>query len=70
VWYHKGVGATGNGHFLTCDKDNRTDWSSGRLSFFIVNIHYQTDHSQKKRAKQEEFFPRHEHVYHLPLCDV
>ena len=50
---------------------NRFSGRIRRLSFFvIVNIHNKTNDRDNQRTKQEENFPRHDHVYHLPLCDV
>lgn len=46
-------------------EDNRTDWSSGRLSFFN-NINDKSNDCNNKCAKKEKRFPRNVHCYHLP----
>ena len=36
MWYHEGVGVTGNGHFLVFIKKITALVEEGRLSFFTV----------------------------------
>ena len=68
MWYNISVGVTGDGHFLECVKKIiALSGKVGRLSFFIINIHHKTNDRYNQRTKQKENFPRHDHVYHLPL---
>ena len=69
VWYHEGVGATGNGHYPMSSKKITALLVEGRLSFFVYTDDQAYDRHDQ-RAEHEKGFPCHNHVHHLPLYRV